>query len=311
MLEGNGYFVWQLGRIAGGDPALLARQATEAHLSWVALKIADGPYAYGKKNGIDLTGAAVSALKSAGIKVWGWHYVYGEDPEGEAAIAVKRTLMFDLDGYIIDAEGEYKNRRAQASKYMQLLRGGLAKPLAICTYRYPNYHGTFPFKEFASCDINMPQVYWMGAQNAGQQLRRTKYEYDRIGYRMPMVPVGAAFSEHGWTASVTSVYDFRTIARDMKLPGYGWWEWYEAYTRTAALWGPSTEVLPPAPEPNAIKWVRTVHSDLRFRSEPSLNGTILGYLQPNQAYAVTKVQGVWGYIPTLQGWVHLGYCVIC
>ena len=82
---GKGYFIWLLYRVAGGDPRQLAKMCKDAGLSWVALKVADGGYPFYAneyKKTVDLVPAAVQELHNAGIKVFGWHYVYG-NPVGK------------------------------------------------------------------------------------------------------------------------------------------------------------------------------------------------------------------------------------
>jgi hypothetical protein len=302
-MNGNGYFIWLLNRI--GDLNVAAEKAANAGVSWVALKIADSisPFNVFKDKG-DMLGLAVEAFRRRNVKVWGWHYVYGFDPVGEAKMAESRMKNFALDGYIIDAEAEYKNKPTQAGIYMKELRHRLTVPLAICAYRFPHLHPEFPWKQFLTADINMPQVYWMQAQNAGAQLVNSYNEYAKLA-KIPFVPVGAAFSEWGWTPTVKSINDFRYAAASLGLSGYSWWEWYDATTRNPDLFAASTQG---SVTPVEVKRrVKTAYNDLRCRSEPSTAGKIIGYLERNKFYTSTKTSGPWFSIDELGGWAHSGY----
>ena len=70
------------------------------------------------------TSPVVSALRSNGIKVWGWHYIYGDNPIGEANVGIARIRQYNLDGYVIDVEKEYKatGKKAAARKFMNQIR---------------------------------------------------------------------------------------------------------------------------------------------------------------------------------------------
>lgn len=162
--------------VKGGMPRRLQKQLP-LRVFHVLIKIANDTRAYNvDSNGNDLIAPVVDALRAKGIQVWGWHYVYSHDPLGEAKIAISQTRRFALDGYVIDAESEYKlaGREAVARSFMSELRKGLAStPVALSSFRWPTYHRTFPYAAFLEkCDLNMPQVYWMQAHDAAYDLTR-------------------------------------------------------------------------------------------------------------------------------------------
>jgi hypothetical protein len=204
----------------------------DAGFSHVLIKIANGIYSYNYDwdQKIDLVPQVATALREYGIQVWGWHYVYGDDPVNEARIATHRVQDLELDGYVIDAEAEYKDsgKKTAARYFMEELRSGLGKniPVALSSYRYPSLH-PIPWNTFLEkCDLTMPQVYWMKAHNPGSQLEQTLREYENLDFHLPMVPVGAAFTEHGWTPTNSEVLEFLDTARSLNLPGVNFWEWY-------------------------------------------------------------------------------------
>ncbi len=166
-LRGKGYYIWQLQNCEGGSAKAIASKAKQAGLTHVLIKIADGAswaYNIDRTRDVDLVPPVLTALKSAGIQVWGWHYVRGDNPLGEARLGANRARSLGLDGYVIDAEREYKGsgKKAAAQRYAQELRRLLGNmPIALSSYRYPRIHYEIPYGEFlAVCDFAMPQVYF-------------------------------------------------------------------------------------------------------------------------------------------------------
>jgi hypothetical protein len=233
-LEGKGMFVWKAPRIEGGNPKAAAAVAKGAGFTHVLVKIANGPYIYNGtwNDPTDYTTPLVDALRNMGIKVWGWHYVYGDDPVGEANIAIRRINQYNLDGYVIDAEEEYKKdgRKAAAKTFISRLRSSLPTlDIALSSYRFPNWHPQIPWSEFLNgCTYNMPQVYWMKANNPAEQLERCVREFQGISPSRPIIPTGAAFSEKGWQPTAAEVLDFFKTAKSLNLSAVNFWEWYDA-----------------------------------------------------------------------------------
>lgn len=245
-LSGKGWFIWQVSRCEGGSPAAIADRAVSAGLSHVLLKVAERTYAYGvDRQGRDLVLAAASELHARGLQVWGWHYVYGDKPVAEAEIAVRRCAELGLDGYVIDAEREYKlpGRAAAAQRFMATLRGSLpgGVPVALSSYRYPSLHRQVPWAEFLEgCDLAMPQVYWEQAHNPAPQLARAVREYqdtDLVRHQRPIVPTGAAYGTGGWRATPDDVEKFLREAQRLSLPAANFYSWdYAAASNNGDLW---------------------------------------------------------------------------
>jgi hypothetical protein len=119
---------------------------------------------------------------------------------------------------------------------MGILRKDLPHtPIALASYRFPSLHPTLPWRNFlAKCDLNMPQMYWQGASNPRAQLQRCKEEFDSMNNRRPVVPIGSAYTEHGWTPKPGEVTAFLDEARRLELSGANFWEWAQA--RKVGLW---------------------------------------------------------------------------
>ncbi len=238
-LEGKGYFIWKIKECEGGDAQAIASLAAEAHFSHVLIKIADGasPYNIDQVNNVDLVPPVAQALRAQGIAVWGWHYVYGDAPESEARIAIQRVRNLDLDGYVIDAEGNYKEdgKKEAAKKFMSKLRADLGDfPIALSSYRFPSFHPRLPWREFLEkCDLNMPQVYWEFAHNPAPQLSRSVREFQDMTPSRPVIPVGSAYKRNQWAATPADVLEFLQTAKALNLTAANFWEW--GRTRNGSL----------------------------------------------------------------------------
>jgi hypothetical protein len=232
-LQGKGFFIWIIQECEKGDPNRIAALAQEAQLSHVLIKVAHEEFSYNiTKAGVDTVPPLVQALRARNIEVWGWHYVKGYNPVGEATKAIARVRQLDLDGYVINAEAEYKEpgKRAAAKKFMDRLRPGLPNtPIALSSYRYPRYHPQLPWREFLEkCDFNMPQVYWLQAHNAGDQLRACVREFQAMTPFRKIIPTGSAFREHGWQPTPAEVQDFLETCHSLNMEVANFYSWDSA-----------------------------------------------------------------------------------
>jgi SH3-like domain-containing protein len=313
-------YIWIMDRCAGGDPQAIAERAYQSGLKWVAIKIANGVLPYGK---FAQNKAVVDALHAKGIDAWGWHYIYGASPTKEAEVAAQQVNLLGVDGYIINAEVEFKvaGMASAARQYMDALKRLVQKPIGLTSFRFPSLHREFPWQEFIPrVDFNQPQVYWIKAHNAGYQLRKAYQESIGMRANLPVIPLGSAFTEWGWDPTGAEILEFRRTANDLGLQGYGWWEWYHAETKNPLWWEAATKDLisgenpedpgngedpQPLPKPELVS---TPYANLRIRSGPSTSASVIGYMRPNNVYTVVEKQGEWGRLeaaaPT---WVHLGY----
>ena len=241
-LQGKGFFIWKIPSCEGGSPTAIANAAQAAGLTHVMLKIADGTRSYNinPTTGADLVPPVAQALWARNIRVWGWHYIYGEDPVGEARKAVQRMLETNLDGYIIDAEAEFQaaGMDAAARAYMNELRAGLPNhPLALSSFRFPSYHPQFPWRDFLNkCDYNMPQVYWEMAHNPASQLTRCVTEFQNLTPFRPIIPTGPTYTIGGWAPTEEDTIEFLDRARVLNLTAANFFSWDECKRYLPELW---------------------------------------------------------------------------
>jgi len=299
--KGKGFYIWQIRRCESGVPETIANKAQNAGLSHVLIKIADGTEAYNfdPTTGIDLVPPVVSALRNRDLIVLGWHYVYGYDPNGEAEIAIQRIRELDLDGYVIDAESQYKlpGRDQAARQFMSRLRDELEYfPIALSSYRYPSLHPQLPWREFLEkCDYNMPQVYWVENHNPGDQLIRSIREFESINPYRPIIPTGSAYKQGDWEPSSADIIEFLNTARNQNLAAANFWEWGHTKLYLPELWNTVAEYHWPI-DPSEIEILVSYFTALNSHDPDQVIS-----LYKNNAVHVTSDRTVKG-LPQIRSW---------
>lgn len=321
-LKGKGFFIWKIVDCEKGDPRAIANVAKKSNFTHVILKIADGafPYNVNRQTNEDYVGPVVDELRAQGIEVWGWHYVYGDYPTSEANIAVKRMKEFNLSGYVIDAEMEYKEpgKKNAAEAFMKILRKNLPDtPMALSSYRFPRYHPQLPWKTFLDyCDYNMPQVYWEQNHNAEANLRRSVKEFQNITPFRPVIPTGPTYRAGSWVPTVKDLLEFLETSKDLKLEAANFFSWDECRPAYLDLWKTIAEFdWDAAEKPKDITdlWLTSINSGkieeitklyatncVHITASRSIQGLkeiekwyqyLLKELLPNGKYKITSVAG--------------------
>jgi hypothetical protein len=250
ILSGRSMFIWRLGPVVKAeiDVAGMVRKAKHANLSSVWIKIADGLHAFENVAGSQLqTFKAVrSAMRDAGIEVWGWHVPYGgsvENAREEAKVCAKLACDLNLDGVLMDAEGGsgyFTGGKPAATAYASTLRASLVADgmgIAMCGNDIPNNFSDYPFASFVEhADSNAPQVYYGGSPSVLNRLTRAIDANKSV--RAPFIPVGAAWvGDGGGCASASAcaerAREFIRLAGERGFQGYGFWHWMGA---PAAFW---------------------------------------------------------------------------
>lgn len=253
-LQGKGFFIWWVNECEGGSPQQIATEAQAAGLTHVLIKIAHGPspYRYNVLLTDDRVGPLVAALRAIpGFQVWGWQYTFGEEPEAEAGVAVGLVQQYQLDGFVINAEQEYKRDaiKPNAARYAAALRQELQDvhldnlPIALSSYRYPQWHSDFPWQPFLDvCSIMMPQVYWVSraAPDPVGNLQTCLTQYRDLGWNGPIVPTGAAYDEWQyasdgtkwlWSTTANQIRLFLPAVKAAGLEAVNFWSWQHAGTQ--------------------------------------------------------------------------------
>lgn len=233
-LKGKGFYIWQISHCEKANPDKIAHVAFQAGLSHVIIKIANGIYEYNKGSAYE----TVLALKEKGIQAWGWHYVFGDAPKGEAKIAIKQLQNIPVDGYVIDAESEYKGKYTPCRIFLNELKAAFPTlPMALSSFRYPKYHADLPWKDFfLKVDINMPQVYWEKAHNSAEQLVRCLAQFQIITPLRPVIPTGPTYSVKGWLPTPQDIKEFLDKAAELRLSAVNFYSWDYCRLSLPHLW---------------------------------------------------------------------------
>lgn len=278
MKTGKGAMVWKLRLWQGGDPAKQVAQCRDLGLGWVSLKIVDdsterweSPVYHPNNQNADLLPATIAALRAANIAVHGWGYTYGRSKDSpytawgasEAAKTVTLCRKHGITEFDVDAEGEYErtfvNMKSEAAAYMKALRAGLPTGrFALCSYRYPNLHGNFPWAEFlADTQVHMPQVYFLEAtaMDAGAYQLRASYSQLQALKRLPFVPIAPTYEHTNktglkWRATKVQLLGLFEQAKTLGCEGVGVWALELATdTQLDALREFKWDTTPPPPPP--------------------------------------------------------------
>ena len=178
-LDGTGMWIWITGRSSGGSPSAIGAVARRYGVRAVYVKSSDGQNMWSQ-----FTSSYVGALKSQGLKVCAWQYVYGKKPEVEARLGAT-AVQRGADCLIIDAESEYEGRYAQAARYIRTLRAriGPGYPLAVAPFPYVDYHPSFPYSVFlgpGAAQYDVPQMYWKAIGTSVDKVFAHTYAYNRL-----------------------------------------------------------------------------------------------------------------------------------
>ena len=251
-LEGQGMWIWYVSRSSGGSVPAIIAQAHAAGVSTVFVKSSDGSSNYWSQFSPQL----VAELHAGGLKVCAWQYVYGTNPSGEAALGAEAAAN-GADCLVIDAEAEYEGKYAAAQTYIAELRAkvGPTYPLALASFPYVSYHGTFPYSVFlgpGGAQFNAPQMYWKDIGVSVDTVYANTYIANRI-YQRPIFPLGQTYGG----VSHSDLLRFREEAVDYGASGWSFWDWQET---SAASWGtlaapmaPLTSVTPNTSYPELSK----------------------------------------------------------
>src|SRR5919202_201882 len=235
--RGDGMWIWQLNKSAGGNPIAIGLQAGAAGIQTVFVKSSDGDTPW-----LQFSPALVQALHAQGLRACAWQFVYGRDPAGEAAQGA-RAVATGADCLVIDAETSYEGKYAQAQQYIAALRAaiGPAYPVGLTSFPYIDFHPRLPYSVFlapGAAQANVPQVYWKTIGGTVDAVSGRTFAHNRI-YGVPIAPVGQTY-ENPPAADITR---FRALWMAYGSAGLSWWSWQATPLTT---W-PILAVPPPPP----------------------------------------------------------------
>jgi len=263
--DGDAMWIWLMTRSEGGSAARIAARAKRNGLDLVILKAGSE-----RTRWTQLNPWLVRTLHAAGVRVCGYHFVYGRYPVSEARLSA-RIARTGADCLVIDAEGDYEGRYVQAQLYMRELRRlvGTGYPVGLTSFPYVHYHSSFPYSVFlgpGGADFNVPQMYWRAIGTSVDSIYRTTYKHNRI-YERPIYPLGQVWMQ----PPRAEVLRFRSLALAYGSTGVSWWSWQEAKARDfSALAAPLPRLSRPAADPGYPLLTAVSRGDIVIRAQQLL-----------------------------------------
>lgn len=223
-MAGDGMWIWYVSR-AGGTAARIAQKARRNGIEVVFIKSADAHNTWSQ-----FSPQLVRDLQARGLKVCAWQFVYGRGAKAEADAAI-RSVRRGADCFVIDAEGHYEGRYAQASTYTRRLRSavGSAYPLALASFPYVDYHPAFPFSVFlgpGGAQYNLPQLYWKTIGARVDEAFTHTWVFNRP-YDREIMPLGQVYLN----PKPKQIRRFRRLVLAHDMEGVSWWSWQHAGRR--------------------------------------------------------------------------------
>jgi hypothetical protein len=237
--EGDSMWIWMVDRSSGGDPPAIVSRARRYGIEMVVVKGADGLARWSQ-----FSPSFVSQLKAGGLRVCAYQRVYGEYPRGEAVLGAQ-LVSAGADCLLIDAEGHYEGRYAQARRYISDLRARIGGdyPVGLTSFPYVHYHPAFPYSVFlgpGGAQFNVPQMYWRAIGTTVDRIFSITYRYNQV-YGRPILPLGQVW-QHPLPAEIQR---FRQLSKAYGATGASWWDWQEAHSRDwRAVGAPLVEPFP-------------------------------------------------------------------
>jgi hypothetical protein len=237
--RGNGMWIWQLSRTEGGNLDAIAARARAAGISTVFVKAADEDNRWPQ-----WSPALIAALHERGLRACAWQFVYGTQPDAEAAAAID-AIRQGADCFVIDAETRYEGRYGAAQSYVRAVRAavGADYPIGLTSFPYVDFHSRFPYSVFlgpGGAQANVPQVYWKDIGDSVDAASAHTFAHNRI-YQTPIAPLG----QTSGSPAPADLARFRSVWTAYGSPGLSWWSWQATQeSGWAALAQPA-----PAPAP--------------------------------------------------------------
>lgn len=258
---GKGDWIWQMSTteshlgLAAGDVQGVINYETNLHMQWITVKSCDGGHLYPSSSSPQFTADLVNRAHAAGLKIFAWGYVYGNNSGAGTTVSSEITaalssLATGADGFIIDAEIEYETnvtRRADATLYASTIKSNYPDHfLAHAPFPYINSHPGFPYLEFGTnCDAVMPQDYWgaigispqtmvanMNTQWRNWQNSLTGFNTNAI---KPIVPLAQSYAPVTGAEITAFLNALQTNTPKASVTGYNGVSFWDAQERNADM----------------------------------------------------------------------------
>jgi hypothetical protein len=268
---GKGDWIWEMGSVETNLGVSTVQGVIDkekaAGMDWLTVKCGDGNSIWSQ-----FTADLVTRAHEAGLKIFGWAYMYGgyqssDSVSGEVAVA-KNALDLGADGFICDAESEYEhvgstpvtqffNGKTGTGAFSGILASYPNSFYAYAPFPYVSLHSAYPYKTFSDfCDVAMPQDYWATIGVTPTKMvtdMDTNWKNLYAGFttveKLPIAPIGQGYSPATSSDITTFVNALKNDTQTFtsKYQGVSYWS---AQHETSAMRTTITnaDIGSPAPE---------------------------------------------------------------
>ena len=252
---GKGDWIWQipscLTALGVANVQGLIDYEKARGMEWITVKCGDSGNIWSQFN-TDL----ITRAHAAGLKIFGWAYVYGNNIQGEIDVALN-ALNLGADGFIIDAESEYEtlaNNAAAATQYCEGIRAAYPNTfLAHAPYPIISSHPGFPYITFGKyCNAVMPQAYWADIGGTGYMVTMVtrmntewrNWQNSLTGANTnaikPLAPIGQGYNSVNGTVTGAAITTFvnalKTNTPAASAGGYKGLSFWSCQHHSADMW---------------------------------------------------------------------------
>ena len=238
-LAGKGMWIWQMGRIAGGDPNEIVRNAIGLGITHVYVRVGSGTKGL---NTLAQVAPILPVAHRAGIKVIAWYFPYFNDIAGDVRRSRdainSRYAGETFDGFAADIESAPGSALSAATgaAYSRALRAAVPHAYLIVVPPRPSPHAlkTFPFDAIIPhYDAVAPMVYWGKYDPVQTTVDAIRFFAGRYG--KPVAPIGQAYDmgpEGGPKGNPPpwQSWAFMRASKEKGAVGVSFWVWETATT---------------------------------------------------------------------------------
>lgn len=276
LFQEKAIFLWCYWDVHNGDTVRIAQSLVEAGFEAVYVHCNDGANeaSYPRWEGdryvahVNCTDELVADLRRAGLHIYGWGAPYGVNTAGEIAMMVAQTKRYQLEGYVIDAEGTWDAQGDVISDTRRIITEYKAAcpglPVAWCwwpLFHVPGGTGVYHRRDILEeamkwADCAMPMAYWnwktdpLGTRFLEESVRQWREVTSK-----PIIPAGRAYNDENGTASYDAVKAFDELARELGAVGISWWD-VQHGIRLPGCWQALTETFPFGEEVEMTDWTQ-------------------------------------------------------
>lgn len=201
---GVGVWIYDFKQAEGGDPKKITEKAVEIGLIHLIVCTDRGGQPFNDHGKIK---ELVKLCNQKGILVIGYERCYRKNTDAETRAAANSIVECNLDGFIMDMEGEFTSQPDAATAIIRPMRLWIDKHIidpksfvfGCSCYGIRSLHADFPWKEVENgCDYLFPQWYtsaWQKSMKWDINTCLDQIETDQESYGIPFIPTVQAYGK--------------------------------------------------------------------------------------------------------------------